>query len=111
MPSLQATGLLSLPGTDLRGFFELNARRQAASREYLKLFRDHEIDAIMMPPAAHTALPHDKWAGASYTGLWNYLDYPAVVIPVDKVSDLDVADDLSKAKYGSDDEGLYSLCK
>jgi amidase len=46
----------------------------------------------------------------TYTGLWNYLDYPAVVIPVDKVQESDSVDDPSNAKYGAEDATLYSLC-
>ncbi|KAB5583131.1 putative fatty-acid amide hydrolase [Coniochaeta sp. 2T2.1] len=107
--SLKALGLLSAPGTTLQGFFDLNVRRAEAAKTYHKLFRDNDLDAILMPPAAHTALPLDRWSKATYTGLWNYLDYPAVVIPVDHVRDIDVADDLSNAKFGRDDEKLYSL--
>ncbi|PSN62190.1 amidase [Corynespora cassiicola Philippines] len=109
VPSLQAVGLVSMPGTDLRGFFELNVRRQAAAREYLQLFRSNEIDAILMPPAPHTALPLDQWNTITCTGLWNYLDYPAVIVPVDTVRETDLADDVGNAKYGTEDERLYSL--
>ncbi|KAB5566472.1 putative fatty-acid amide hydrolase [Coniochaeta sp. 2T2.1] len=109
IPSLKALGLLSAPGTTLQGFFDLNVRRAEAAKTYHKVFHDNDLDAILMPPAAHTALPLDRWNKATYTGLWNYLDYPAVVIPVDQVRDIDVADDLSNAKFGPDDERLYSL--
>lgn len=111
VPSLKALGLLSLEGTDLRGFFNLNVRRQAAAREYLDLFLSNDIDAILMPPAPHTALPLDKWNRASYTGLWNYLDYPAVVIPFGTVHESDWSDDISNAKYGAEDARMYDLCK
>jgi amidase len=111
IPSLEAFGLLSAPGTDLHGFFDLNVRRQAAAREYLEIFRNNNLDAILMPPGPHTAVPHDKWLVASYTGIWNYLDYPAVVLPVDKVRATDLADDLGNAKYGAEDARVYSLCK
>jgi amidase len=110
IPSLKALGLLSMKGTDLRGFFDLNVRRQAAAREYLQLFRSNDLDAILMPPAPHTALPLDQWTTASYTGLWNYLDYPAVVIPVATICGSDLADDVSNAKYGIEDARMYSLC-
>jgi amidase len=89
----------------------LNVRRAEAAKTYLKLFRDHDLDVILIPPAPHTALPLDCWTKATYTGLWNYLDYPAIVIPVDQVRDIDSADDLSNAKFGPDDERLYSLCR
>jgi hypothetical protein len=95
----------------LQGFFELNVRRAEAAKTYLKLFRDNDLDAILMPPAPHTAVPLDCWSTVTYTCLWNYLDYPAVVIPVDQVRDMDSADDLSNAKFGPDDEKVYSLCR
>ncbi|KAJ9294859.1 hypothetical protein DTO271G3_6421 [Paecilomyces variotii] len=109
VPSLKAVGLLSLPGTTLQGLFDLNVRRAEAAKKYLKLFRDNEIDVILMPPAAHTAVPLDCWTKAAYTSLWNYLDYPAIVIPVDHVRDIDSADNLSNAQFGPEDEKLYSL--
>ena len=81
-------------------------------RTYLQLFHSNDIDAILMPPAPHTALPLDQWTNASYTGLWNYLDYPAVVIPVDTVcEELDRADDIGNARYGDEDVRMYGLCK
>lgn len=59
-----------------------------------------------MPPAPHAAVPLDTWSTITYTGLWNYLDYPAIEIPVDKVQESDSADDPSNAKYGADDASL-----
>ncbi|KAJ8058795.1 hypothetical protein OCU04_011783 [Sclerotinia nivalis] len=109
IPSLTATGLLTVPGTTLQGLFDLNHRRAEAAKTYLELFRDNNLDVILMPPAPHTAVPLDCWTKAAYTSLWNYLDYPAIVIPVDQVQDMDFADDLSNAKFGPDDEQLYSL--
>lgn len=111
IPSLRAIGLSSLQANNLDGLFSLNVRRQAAARTFHHLFRSNDLDAILMPPAPHTALPLDTWTSASYTGLWNYLDYPAVVIPVGTVSPYDVVDDVAKARYGDDDERLYKLCK
>lgn len=64
-----------------------------------------------MPPAPHTAIPVDTWAAGTYTGLWNYLDFPAVVLPVDEVRESDLADDVSNAIFGPDDAQLYSQCK
>ncbi|KAF7916181.1 uncharacterized protein EAE98_010766 [Botrytis deweyae] len=109
IPSLAKTGLLSAPGTTLQGFFELNDRRVQIAKIYLKLFRDNDLDVILMPPAVHTAIPLDCWSRVAYTCLWNYLDYPAIVVPVDQVQDTDLADDLSNAKFGPDDEQIYEL--
>jgi len=111
VPSLQAINLLNFQGTDLKGLIDLNARRAATAKQYLHLFLDNKIDAILMPSAPHTAVPLDTWKTASYTGIWNYLDFPAVVIPVDEVRDSDAADELASAKYGSDDAKAYSLCR
>ncbi|KAI1421316.1 putative fatty-acid amide hydrolase [Xylaria sp. FL1777] len=109
VPSLKATGLLLNPGKSLQGFFDLNVRRAEAAKSYLELFRDNDLDAILMPPAPHTAVPLDTWSTATYTGLWNYLDYPAVVIPVDRVREEDSVDDVSNAKFGEGDAKLYNL--
>ncbi|KAH8658084.1 putative fatty-acid amide hydrolase [Xylariales sp. PMI_506] len=109
IPSLEASGLLSVPGTTLQGYFDLNVRRAEAAKVYLKLFLDYDIDVILMPPAPHTTVPIDTWNRAVYTSLWNYLDYPAMVIPVDQVRDVDTVDDSSNAKFGPEDEKLYSL--
>ncbi|KAJ2996299.1 hypothetical protein NUW58_g1013 [Xylaria curta] len=110
VPSLKAViGLLSKPVNSLRGFFDLNVRRAKAAKSYLELFRDNNLDAILMPPAPHTAVPLDTWSTITYTGLWNYLDYPAVVIPIDRVREEDSADDVSHAKFGEEDTRLYGL--
>ncbi|KAL7907459.1 amidase signature domain-containing protein [Trichoderma velutinum] len=109
VPSLEALGLFSGQKTTLQGFFDLNVRREEAARTYLRLFRDNNLDAILMPPAPHTAVPLDTWTTITCTGLWNYLDYPAVVIPVDVVTDSDYIDDTSNAKYGHRDAELYKL--
>ncbi|KAK7984278.1 hypothetical protein PG989_011680 [Apiospora arundinis] len=110
VPSLAAlTPLLASPGTTLKGFFDLNVRRAEAAKTYLSLFRDNGLDAILMPPAPHTAVPLDTWSTITYTGLWNYLDYPAVVIPVDQVREEDAPDDISNAKFGAEDARVYGL--
>lgn len=111
IPSLANIGLLTFQGTDLPGFFALNVRRAEAAKIYHRFFLDNNIDAILMPPAPHTAVTLDNWTTATYTGLWNYLDFPAIVVPVDTVRECDVADDVSNAKFGPDDAKLYGLCK
>ncbi|KAF3025132.1 hypothetical protein E8E14_014679 [Neopestalotiopsis sp. 37M] len=109
IPSLEAIGLLSMPGTTLDGFFNLNNRRAKFAKKYLELFNDKQMDAIIMPTSQHTAVPLDCWKTATYTSLWNYLDFPALVVPVDEVRDVDSVDDLSHAKFGPEDQKMYSL--
>ncbi|KAH8809239.1 amidase [Xylogone sp. PMI_703] len=110
VPSVAA--LLEMTGfqeNTLQGFFELKAHRTEAEKQYHQLFVDNDIDAILMPPAPHTAVPWDTWTTATYTALWDYLDYPACVFPVDKVRELDLADNISNAKYGAADAKVYQL--
>jgi amidase len=64
-----------------------------------------------MPPAPYTAVPLDSWSTASYTAIFNLLDYPAFVIPVGTVDSLDIRDSVANAKYGDDDAELYKKCK
>ncbi|KAI0517048.1 putative fatty-acid amide hydrolase [Xylaria bambusicola] len=109
VPSLKTTGFFSIEAKSLQGFFDLNVRREEAAKSYLNLFRDNDLDAILMPPAPHTTLPLDTWSTATYTGLWNYLDYPAIVIPVDQVRQEDVVDDVSNVKFGELDAKVYGL--
>ncbi|GAW24933.1 hypothetical protein ANO14919_145290 [Xylariales sp. No.14919] len=109
VPSLKGICLLDPLEKSLRGFVDLNIRRAEATKPYLKLFRDNNLDAILMPGAPHTAVPHDTWTTASFNGLWNYLDYPTIVIPVDKVREEDAIDDVSSAKFGEVDAKCYSL--
>lgn len=111
--------MLSIPATnDTSTLWAMNDRRVQISEVYHKLFFGNSaavsdrLDAILMPPAPHTAVPHDMWNRPAYTCIWNYVDYPALVIPVDKVrAGLDETDGVENAKYGVEDEGLYKLCK
>ncbi|KAJ1322830.1 amidase [Microdochium nivale] len=129
VPSLANTGILSAPATtDISVLWTMNARRAEISEAYHDLFfpsssssssssgggSSGALDAILMPPAPHTALPHDRWSRPAYTCIWNYVDYAALVIPVDKVrvdgggSDgVDAAGD--GAKYGKADREVYEL--
>ncbi|GME34954.1 hypothetical protein M1821_007645 [Neofusicoccum parvum] len=109
VPSLKLTGLLEMPKQNIDDLFALNVLRAKSARQYHKLFIEADVQAILMPPAPHTAVPHDTWKTASYTALWNYLDYPACVIPIDKVRASDVVDSLINAKYGTADEENYRL--
>ena len=78
---------------------------------YNQLWKEHGIDAIMPPPAPHTAVPLDEWLSISYTCIWNLMDYPACIIPTGHVLNTDVRADSAMAKYGELDQQAYDLCE
>lgn len=111
VPGVQAQGLLSMGEKTIKELFALNVQRDRAAQDYLRLFRDNELDAIIMHVAPHTAVPFNSWLEVNYTGLWNYLDFPACVIPIDEVRECDQKDEVDNAKYGPEDMKKYQLCE
>lgn len=112
VPSVKNIGLLTIGDSmKMEEYFDLNQRRQAISMAYAKLWSSYKIDAIIMPPAPYTAVPLDSWSTASYTALFNLLDYPSIVIPVGSVTNEDIEDGISNAVYGEADTELYKKCK
>ncbi|KAH8892804.1 amidase [Thozetella sp. PMI_491] len=108
VPSVENIGLLTVgnPKT-IDEYFKLNQRRQAIWETYRELWKEHNMDAIIMPPAPYTAVPLDSWSTASYTAIFNLLDYPSMVVPVGTVGDEDVVDNISNAACGEKDQELY----
>jgi len=67
------------------------------------------VDALVSPCAPYAAPPHGKNTDASFTMVWNALDYTCCVVPVTKV---DQAIDVKKPahKFLSDtDKAIYEL--
>lgn len=56
--------------------------------------------------AARTA--HWQSRSVTYTELLDYVDHPAVIIPTGQVQPTDAADTPDHARYGSEDEQVYS---
>lgn len=92
-------------------FLPLNATRHRIQEAYRKLWVEHDIDALILPGAPNTATRHDEWGPITYTALWNFLDYPATVLPTGRVQPTDAADDIANAKYGDRDVANYKLCE
>ncbi|KAL0567900.1 hypothetical protein V5O48_014096 [Marasmius crinis-equi] len=73
--------------------WQVQKKRRILREEYLRHWQDtvtvtgtgRPVDAILCPVAASTAPPHGATKSANYTGVWNALDYTALVIPVSKV--------------------------
>lgn len=111
MPSVRNINLAGIPSASLEDFFKLNAARSRIQKVYHNLWIDNRLDAIMLPPAPTTATPLDQWDAISYTALWNFLDYPAVILPTGKIRDDDHADSLDNAIHGDRDRHNYLMCK
>lgn len=109
IPSLVKSDLLTTPAKSIHEVCALNSSRKARRAIYNDLFNNNDLDGLLMPPGPHTAMPHEKWGPINYTALWNYLDFPACVIPVGKVTSQDVK--YREAIFGIADQSLYDLCK
>lgn len=109
--SVKKVDLAAIPAASMETYFQLNAARHRIQEVYRKLWIENGLDALIMPPAPHTAVPFDTWGPITYTTLWNLLDYPAVIIPTGKVQPSDAADSIDNAKYGEQDAAMYRLCK
>ncbi|OJJ43734.1 hypothetical protein ASPZODRAFT_154254 [Penicilliopsis zonata CBS 506.65] len=72
-------------------YWQLNRRRNAAQKKYLDKWNTtrsacgRPVDVLLAPTMPHTAVPHRhvRWVG--YTKIWNFFDYPAITLPIDKV--------------------------
>ncbi|KAK3725527.1 hypothetical protein LTR37_000497 [Vermiconidia calcicola] len=51
---------------------------------------DRTLDVIVCPAAPHPVAPIDGWNSAHYTGLFNWLDYPAGIIPIRTIGEGDM---------------------
>ncbi|EAR87103.1 amidase (macronuclear) [Tetrahymena thermophila SB210] len=81
-----------LPNSNRLKVEELNKLQYNINKlqiEYLRLFDDHEIEAIICPSFGAPALPHsssiDSAPVSLYTFIWNFLNFPCGVLPVTKV--------------------------
>ena len=86
------------PAISVYEYWQLNKRKVALQNAYLDKWNSHlcaetgtAVDAVILPPMPHTAVPHKSCAWVGYTKVWNVLDYPALVLPAGKVSSDDLA--------------------
>lgn len=72
-------------------YWQLNKRKFASQKKYLdkwqatKSASGKPVDVLLAPTLAHTSVPHGKFNWIGYTKIWNFLDYSALTLPVDKV--------------------------
>lgn len=64
---------------------QLEEKKTAFQRAYIKRWIDSGIDAIIMPVLPWVAYPPKTWVkskqSVSYTAIWNLLNYSALAIP------------------------------
>lgn len=109
IPSVEKLGLLAGSPKTMGEYFELNRKRQEIALVYSKFWVENNLDALIMPPAPHTAVPENTWASPSYTAIWNLLDYPSIVLPTGAVNERDIVDG-SENFYSENDKEIYKLC-
>ncbi|KAL2882261.1 hypothetical protein SGCOL_002530 [Colletotrichum sp. CLE4] len=92
-------------------YWQLNRRKWELQQAYLEKWQSirspktgRMIDILLLPPMPHTAVPHGgcRWVG--YTKVWNFLDYPALVIPGGQVNQEDVNQPWAEEVRGVEDE-------
>ena len=96
-------------------YWQLNRRKWDLQQAYLEKWNTtltgdgRKVDAILMPPMPHTAVPHRgcRWVG--YTKVWNVLDYTALVIPGGAVAEEDVCAPWDFESRGSMDDWSLQL--
>ncbi|KAH0386777.1 amidase, partial [Aureobasidium melanogenum] len=107
--SVKRVNLAAIPKSSMQGYMDLTAGRRKLQAVYHKFWLDNQLDAIMLPGAPQTATRFDEWGPINYTMLWNFLDYPATIIPTGRVRESDMADDMDSALYGEQDLENYKL--
>jgi Asp-tRNA(Asn)/Glu-tRNA(Gln) amidotransferase A subunit family amidase len=78
--------------TSVYAYWQLNKQKVAAQKKFLDLWNatvspttGKPIDILLTPVMPHSAVPHRKCRWVGYTKVFNFVDYPAVVIPAGKV--------------------------
>ncbi|KAH8671980.1 general amidase GmdB [Tricladium varicosporioides] len=64
----------------------LSRERSAYQEAWREHFLTEGLDVVIGPGAQYTAVPHDNFGSPPFTVMWNWLDYPACIIPYGKAS-------------------------
>ncbi|ODQ52279.1 amidase [Saitoella complicata NRRL Y-17804] len=71
-------------------YWEMNTEKIKLQKAYLELWTSAGLDFVLCPVMPHPAVPHERTKWVGYTKIWNFLDLPAAVFPVDKVTHEDM---------------------
>ncbi|KAE8832858.1 hypothetical protein PTNB73_09740 [Pyrenophora teres f. teres] len=74
-------------------YWQLNKKKLELQKRFLDLWSStksdkngKQIDILLTPVMPHSAVPHRKCRWVGYTKVFNFVDYPAVVLPAGQVS-------------------------
>jgi len=81
--------LRNIGGKTVAEYWKITARARAIQAEVYRAWVEAGIQAVVCPPHATPALPHDSsrdfTLGAAFSMRYNFLNYPAGVVPVTRV--------------------------
>jgi len=81
--------LRAVGGKPVVDYWRLTARARAMQAEIFRAWNDAGLDAVVCPPHATPALPHDSCRdftlGGAFSMRYNFLNFPAGVVPVTRV--------------------------
>ncbi|KAJ5141822.1 amidase, partial [Penicillium atrosanguineum] len=83
---MNLAALLGQSGVSLDDMWRFVAEREDYREDWGKIWRENQIDVLLCPGSRGTAVPHDKYGIPVYTLLWNFLDFPASVIPYERAN-------------------------
>lgn len=69
------------PEVTLDRLHDLNSRTAALIRALAVAWHASNIDCLLWIPAPHPAVPFDQYTDLTFTGLFNIIDWPAIVLP------------------------------
>ncbi|TCD62072.1 hypothetical protein EIP91_007512 [Steccherinum ochraceum] len=99
------------------GLWQLQKAKLRLRQEYLAMWEEtakttgtgRPVDAIISPVAPYAAPPHGMNSDASYTSIYNVLDYPSFVFPVTRVDPVKDAKKPPHKFLSEEDEDNYKL--
>jgi len=118
-PSKSQSHLPATSPVSAYALWQLQKHKRNLREEYLdrweatatKTGTGRPVDAIISPVGAHAAAPHGKNLSASYTVVFNALDYPALAFPVTTVHPVLDGPKPAHQFLSSEDIVNYNLCK
>ncbi|KAI1035234.1 hypothetical protein LB504_006019 [Fusarium proliferatum] len=69
------------PGLDANGVLKLRVERDDFRCRFAEHWESEDVDFVICPVFVGPACSHETALYWNYTALWNYVDYPGIVIP------------------------------